>query len=580
VGTRGDVARQRWRDLLPTAFLLTGDSGSARELVVRALADRRAGTDHDALVDLVVRTHRRRRWAGEATLHGEPAAPWWASPADVAEARDLAGRLDLLDPSDRTAVVLRWYEDRSPDEVARLVPGADPDRTAAQLPDDLPRRLQTLAGLCGADTWDDTQVADVVRSTTGRRTRRSVLAVGTVAALATGAVWLPGQLPARDTALPETTATWAAAPASGVAALPPRGSLVDDAELVAELQDRLGSEGLPGEDYLPLYVDDVEGVRVALMAPTSPSGLLAWLTGPAGTGPADLDVIGNGDRPTSPAVAVVVDGDGDVPARVVVVAEDGAAVTIAAGVVVDPASGAVRRNSGELAAPDGIAATTLDGPNGSAVRVVVTPPGAATREVRPAAPFDGLFFPVGPRPDLPSRSGLPTATGEVVGTTLSMVTAATGWDEDDLEVRVLGSGQLPAPDGASYEVVSVAAVLPSGAVVATTGIYRSVTVADGTTMSWGSCGSSSHPAGTDLDQLVLAATCSDPSSGSGTTTVVFAPRGQEVVLDTGADDPSATPDLVDGFGWTDEVRRQEFRTATSGGVTYPVAGPGNDALQW
>ncbi len=84
------------------------------------------------------------------------------------------------------------------------------------------------------------------------------------------------------------------------------------------------------------------------------------------------------------------------------------------------------------------------------------------------------------------------------------------------------------------------------------------------------------------DDLVVAATCLVSGSASfGHVTVVSAPRGAEVVLDTGAGDPTVTPTLVDGFGWTTEVRRQDFLTATVlDGAVYPVAGPGNDALQW
>ncbi|SDG25282.1 hypothetical protein [Klenkia brasiliensis] len=581
MGTREDVARQRWRDLLPTAFLLAGDQASARELTTRTLADRRARAEHDALVDLLVLRHRRRRWSGRASLRGETAGPWWASGADLADAADLADRLDALDPDARAAVVLRWYEDRSPARVAELLPGTDPDALAAQLPGDLPRRLDVLAGLCGAGSWDDDQVADAVRSVAGRRTRRAGLAVAAAAALVAGAVLAPGPAP-RGTG-PTASPTRAAPPAGGVAAVAPRGALVTDAELVAGLQRRLGAADLPGADYLPLFVDDVEGVRVALMAPTSPSGLLAWLTGPAGADPADLDVVGNGDRPSAPAVAVVVPGEGARPARVVVLAEAGAGVTISAGVVVDPATGAVRPAVLDVPAPDGVAAVTLDRPDGYAVRVVVTPLGAATRDVVPATP-GLLFFPVGPGPDLPSRSGLPVATAGAAGATLSVITAATGWAEDDLDVRVLGSGLLPAPDGSTYEVVSVGAVLPSGAVVTATGVHRSVTVADGTTTTWSSCGGSAYPAGTDLEELVVAATCSvrsDLASGAERTTVVFAPRDEDVVLDTGAGDPPVTAELVDGFGWTAELRSQDFRTATTpDGAVAPVAGPTNDALRY
>ncbi len=89
--------------------------------------------------------------------------------------------------------------------------------------------------------------------------------------------------------------------------------------------------------------------------------------------------------------------------------------------------------------------------------------------------------------------------------------------------------------------------------MATTGVYQSVTRGDGTTMSWGSCGSTTHPAQTDLDELVVAATCStDLSTGSGTTTVVFAPRGRGSSWTPGRTTP-AHLELVDGFGWTTEV---------------------------
>jgi hypothetical protein len=581
VGTRGDVARQSWQELLPTAYLLTGDRAAARGLVVRTLADRQARPDHDALVDLLVRTHRRRRWAGQVTVSGEDAAPWWASPADVADAHDLAARLDQLDPDARAAVVLRWWEDRSPDQVAALLPGTDLDALARQLPADLPRRLSTLAGMSGATALDDDLVATEVRAHRGRRARRAVLAVGAVGALAAGAVLAPSGAPAPTA--PAATATRTTPPPTGLAAEPPRGALVDDTELVAGLQQRLRDEGLPG-DHTPLYVDDVEGVRVALLAPTSASGTLRWLTGPAGADPADLRVTGQGDPPSAPAAAVVVGGQDGEPVRLVVVAEGGAQVAVSSGIVVDPATGATRSTMRDRSSPDGVVALTLDRPTGFGVRVLVTPPGGPSTPLFPADDRADVYFPMTAGPDRPSRSGSAVASGAGYDTALSAITGATGWRPEDLDVRVLGAGTVPLPDGSGTEVVAVAAVLPSGAVLTATGTFWSATLADGSTSSsWGSCGGSAYPAGTDPAGLVVAATCLLGASTGALerTTVLFAPPGTDaVVLDTGTGEPVVSPTLENGFGWTDEVRRQDFLTATSGGVAYPVAGPGNDALQW
>jgi hypothetical protein len=591
VAARDDLVRAHWRELLPTAYLLTGDQATARQLVVRTLARRRPlVTDRETALRALVRTHRSRwQLTGRADIEGDAAVPWWSSPESTVAAHELADGLDLLDRDDRTAVVLRWFEDLPADQVTALVPGARPDEAAHRLPVDeaeLSRRLDDLAARCDLGTLDDDAVTAAVRETTTSRTRRAVLAAGAVAVLAGVGVSVPAALPGAgsQTARP-TAATTATAPLQGIFALPARGALADDDDLLVALRQHLTALGVPGAEYRVLYADEVDGLRIVLMfRPVGTRSALAWLTGPTGAPPADLDVSLSDDGGPSArtAVAVSLPDPAGRGTRLVVLTEDGNTVRVSPGVDVDPATGAAGRSYLGVPATDGIASTLVERSSDAGVRLLVGPPGELRDDVWPTSP--GASFLVG---DVhagtgpPSRSGAPTAASGAYASALSTVVAATGWAEEDLEVTVLGAGTLPAAAGGTLDVVSLAVVLPGGAVVTTTGTAAQTTAEDGSTVLsfGGGCGSTGYPAGTDIADLVVAATCVDVGDAYTRTVVVAAPPGVRVVLGFPSSDDTLVPELVDGFGWTTFLTREDPGTATAGTTTFPVAGAGRDVLQ-
>jgi RNA polymerase sigma-70 factor (sigma-E family) len=126
--------RARWPAFARTAYLLcAGDLGHAEDLVQTALARTMRAwprlTDRGDLDGYVyrvmVRTHatqHRRRWRGEIpTEHlPEPPAPGAATDA-VEDADQLSRALAGLSRRQRAAVVLRFYDDRSEQEVADLL---------------------------------------------------------------------------------------------------------------------------------------------------------------------------------------------------------------------------------------------------------------------------------------------------------------------------------------------------------------------------------------------------------------------------------------------------------------------------
>ena len=592
VAARDDLVRAHWRELLPTAYLLTGDQAAARQLVVRTLARRRPPiADRRTALDALVRAHRSRwRLTGRASIQGTPAVPWWSSPEAAAAAHQLADALDDLGRDDRTAVVLRWFEDLAPEQITALVPGADPEAAAGRLPVDpnvLPRRLDDLAGLCDAGTLDDDTVTAAVRGTRTRHTCQALLAVTAVAGLVAGGAWLPDTAPdpaatATATATPSRTTT--AAELRGIFALPPRGALADDEDLLAQLRRRLDAEGATGADYRVLYADDVEGIRAVLMMhPGAGQMDLAWLTGPAGTAAARLDVhtVGFSTPFGSAGMAVSLPDPAAGTTRLVVLTEDGDTVRVSAGVDVDPATGAAGRTYVDVPSRGGVAATTLDRTSDAGIRLQVGRPGDLTEDIWPVSStpvhLDVGTGGTGP----PSRSGAPTAAAGAYASALSTVVAATGWAEEDLEVTVLGAGTLPAAAGGTLDVVSLAVVLPGGAVVTTTGTAAQTTAEDGSTVLsfGGGCGSTGYPAGTDIVDLVVAATCVDVGDAYTRTVVVAAPPGVRVVLGFPSSDETLVPELVDGFGWTTFLTREDPGTATAGTATFPVAGAGRDVLQ-
>lgn len=129
--------------LLRTAWMLTGDSGAAEDLLQTALArtwphwDRIAESRPEAYVrQVLVRTHaswRSRLWRGE-TPTADTAMPT-KSGRDEHAAADvrllLAAALARLPLRQRQAVVLRYFEDLSVETVAEIM-GSSPGTVKSQ----------------------------------------------------------------------------------------------------------------------------------------------------------------------------------------------------------------------------------------------------------------------------------------------------------------------------------------------------------------------------------------------------------------------------------------------------------------
>ncbi|WP_131801790.1 hypothetical protein [Klenkia soli] len=580
--TRAALARERWRQVLPTAVLLTGDVGSAWRLVVAALAGARpVPPGHDGAVVAVVRTFRRRRVGDGATLSaGAPV--WWLTEDDLAAAGRLADALAGLTRDERAAVVLRFAEDWPPARIRDLVPGADPDTAARRLvgevpdPTRLPERLASLAAAHDASAFDDDAAADAVGVAVTRRRRRAGLAVVVAAAAVAGAVLVPDHLPG-----PVPASAPSAPVLAGAYAGAPRGELADDPGVLPDLQRRLDAAGLPGSGYRLVYGGDVDGTRVVLMGRAADGGTqLAWLTGAAGSGPGQLTVTptAEGD-PTGAAddlaAAVAVTDPDRGRVELVVVAAEGTEVQVSPGVDVDPALGSGARDYREVPTEDGVAVLAVDRSSAAGVRYAVGP----------GAPTDGrvplVVDAVAPDPgSVPtSRSGTEQVAATAYAAAVDAVSAATSWAPADLAITVLGAGSARMPTGQVVETATVAAVLPGGAVVTTTGTAAYHHATSGGYTAVASCGGAGHPAGTDLARLVVATDCvvTDPDGPAFRFVVVAAPPGAEVTL-TAADGSTVVPDLAAGWGWV-SASGAAVVSGTDGTTTFAVVGSADDVLR-
>jgi RNA polymerase sigma-70 factor (sigma-E family) len=118
----------RSRPLLRTAYLLTRDHALAEDLVQTALAKawfawaRIEGGDPEPYVRrIMVNTYAswwRRRWNGEVPSDELPETP---APAATEERTDLWQALGRLPRKQRAVVVLRYYDDLTEAETARLL---------------------------------------------------------------------------------------------------------------------------------------------------------------------------------------------------------------------------------------------------------------------------------------------------------------------------------------------------------------------------------------------------------------------------------------------------------------------------
>lgn len=124
--------RGRYPALLRTATFLMGDAGHGEDLLQGALfktAVRWKRLRDPAAAEAYTRTimarqasqSRRRKWTGEkpSEVLPEPAASDAAEAVDLADA--LGRELALLPADQRTAIVLRYYEQLAEREVAQLL---------------------------------------------------------------------------------------------------------------------------------------------------------------------------------------------------------------------------------------------------------------------------------------------------------------------------------------------------------------------------------------------------------------------------------------------------------------------------
>ena len=122
----------RSRSLLRTAYLLTGDHGLAEDLLQTALTKTYLAwgriRDRDSLEAYVrqtmITTHTswwRRRWQGETPTATLPESTYDAATATSDERVRVFPHLKALPARQRAVIVLRYYEDLSESEIARVL---------------------------------------------------------------------------------------------------------------------------------------------------------------------------------------------------------------------------------------------------------------------------------------------------------------------------------------------------------------------------------------------------------------------------------------------------------------------------
>ncbi|MGY1750517.1 sigma factor-like helix-turn-helix DNA-binding protein [Modestobacter sp. SYSU DS0511] len=150
--------------LLPTAYLLTGDDRSARELVVEALTGvlgRGTGTDdrtlRRALVAAHAAWHRRARVAEAVSsvpaldgLRASGLPGTAAAGAPAAPPGEVAAALARLPARERAVLVLRYGDGLTDDEVADAV-GLEPGAVSGEMDRGLARLAERLPGQDLAD---------------------------------------------------------------------------------------------------------------------------------------------------------------------------------------------------------------------------------------------------------------------------------------------------------------------------------------------------------------------------------------------------------------------------------------------
>ena len=136
LGDFGEFVVARSPRMVHTAYLLTGDTHLARDLVQAALArtwphwERVSAGNPDAYVETVMvrlaTTWWRRKWRGEIPTDVLPEAGSMpgsmpSATSAVDDRLTLAAALRTLPPGQRRVVVLRYVEDMSIEQVAELL---------------------------------------------------------------------------------------------------------------------------------------------------------------------------------------------------------------------------------------------------------------------------------------------------------------------------------------------------------------------------------------------------------------------------------------------------------------------------
>lgn len=363
-----------------------------------------------------------------------------------------------------------------------------------------------------------------------RRQRRQRLSLAsTAAALALLVVGVVVPLHAAHT--PDGTPP--AAP--GAYPYPPRGSLADDREFMAEaLAVPWGSEvGPPLETRQVVFAGDVPGARWARVVGLLDGDLVgAWLAGPPGadgheltllaaTGelsPDGVDSFGDFQDPEGPLVVLARPGDTiEYSPRPQIGADGGVSRRYVAAPVTDGAA--------ILGVADG----------GPWVAVRVRRDDAVVQASEPNGPVPSVDYWTDSQIAAAATGSVGTPDPDVARGTLAWLTERTGLGPADVEPSITW-----ANGGESFAGLLLTAILPSGAVAAV-----------------GSCGSPSslalgllqlYPAGTDPADLLLVQSCVvvtpglEPPLGDflvlvgpeGTHSFAFTDSGQET-LATGSD---------------------------------------------
>ena len=440
-------------------------------------------------------------------------------------------------------------------------------------PDELQQRLTRLAERTAPPPREDLAGVVVARARSQRRQRAGLTALVAAVAAVTVAVPLavdgaPAGLTSADGAVATSTPgpTWSA--------LPTRGSLAGDAAFVEGVRqlpwtsDDATGTGVPDaplDSRRVVFAGEVGGLRVALVAgandaqPEPPFDdpelqtdlaalsdvALAWFTGPAGAGPAEmaLATLPTGADPRGGPAALFVADSG----ALVVVAEPGDQVGLSLRPEV-AADGSVSRDYQPVDAPEGIATATL--PPGSTSGVALryqTVRGTETWTSSPSATplTDGRAVVEVPwlRP-----APAPSSVDVVARPDALWVLDRLGLAAADVEQVMLWSGDVPSPTDPPSRVGLLATTLPSGAVH----LEAAIGVQVGTSEFGGSdCGTGFRPAGTTPAELTVALRCdATDMSGYGdvvSSLVVVAPA-QAVTARARALDGSVVAefDLADG----------------------------------